>query len=419
MTVCTTLANGVRILSRPLPGRRSAALGFWLHNGARHDRPGESGYAHLLEHLLFRGSGRYAPHFEALGGHVNARTGRELTVFHGLVTADRLRLLARLFTSQLLDPRLGGADLAAELPAVRHEQRLAAADRDGQEDFVLARVWGAHPLARSISGASGDLAAVAPAAMQACHHERLTGASLWIVAAGAVDHDALVDACRTLERLPAGARAHRQAPTFTPCRWSGGGGDETAELLWVMPAPAPADPTYWAFVLGEQIAAGMPLSARLLQELRERCGLVYAVNSRVDLHSDCGLWWIRLRCEAALARVCRNAVEAVMAELVERGPEREELIRALAQQQARWTLEEDDPECVMERIGHEIACLDRVTALNERLARLTVAEPADVRMALAAAWRQRAAFEWGSGDEEALRAGGRAQMTPPVARRAG
>lgn len=422
MTICTTLANGVRILSRPLPGRRSTALGFWLCSGSRHEAPGQAGYAHLLEHLLFRGGGRYAHHFEALGGHVNARTMRELTAFHGLVTADRVRLLARLFTALLLEPRMSAADLAAELPAVRREQRLAADSLwEGQEAAALTRVWGAHPMARPILGAAAAPAVVDTAALQAYLETHLNGASLWVVAAGAVDHDGLVEACRALEQLPAGVRAPQSAPLFTPCvRQEPAEGAQT-DLVWVMPAPTFADPAHGAFVLGEQVAAGAPLSARLQRELRDERGLVYAVESRLELYTDCGLWWIRLQCEPAQARVCRDAVEAVMAGLLERGPEREELIRVQAQLQARWTLEEDDPECVMERIAHEVAYLGRVTSLNERLARLAVAGADNVRAALADAWQQRAYFAWGPVDagEDGSSARSRIQAAPPVARRTG
>lgn len=396
MTVCTGFANGVRILSRPLPGRRSAALGFWLRNGSRHERPGQSGFAHLLEHLLFRGGGRYARHFEGMGGQINARTMRELTAFHGLVTGDRLRLLACLFTTLLTEPRLTAVDLAAELPAVRRERQLAAdSPWEGQEATALGLVLGAHPLGRPILGDETALHSVSIAALQDYFSERLRGAALCVVAAGAVDHDELVEACRALERLPAGARDVADAPVFTPCAARGPAAGAGADLLWVMPVPTLTDPAHWAFLLGERIAAGAPLTARLQYDLRERRGLAYAVESRVELYSDCGLWWIRLQCEAGQAEACRTAVESVMASLIERGPTREEIILNLAQQQARWTLEEDDPECVMERIAHEIAYLDRVTALNERLARLAAPGAEDVRDALAGAWRQRASFSWG------------------------
>lgn len=400
MTACTTLANGVRILSRPLPARRSAALGFWLHNGSRHDGDGQAGCAHLLEHLLFHGGGRFAHHFEVLGGHINARTMRELTAFHGLVTADRVCLLAQLFTSLLLEPRLGTADLAAERTAALCEQQLAAGSVwEEQEASALANVWAAHPMARPILGTASGILTGSTAALQSYLKERLNGASLWVVAAGEVNHLDLVDACRDLEQLPAGASPIQSAPEFRPCARHVPVESGCSDLLWVMPVPVLSDPAHPAFVLAEQIAAGAPLSARLQRGLRERRGLVYAVDSRVEVYTDCGLWWIRLQCEPGQARHCRDTVEAVMAELSERGPDREELIRSLALLQARWTLEEDDPECVMERIAHEIVCLDRVTSLSERLARIAMMGPVDVRDALAQAWRRRASFEWGPCDE--------------------
>lgn len=396
MTACTTLANGVRVLSRPLPGRRSASLGVWLRNGSRHEATGQDGYAHLLEHLLFHGGGRYTDQFEALGGHVNARTMRELTAFHGLVTGDRVGALARLFASLLLEPHLGAAELAAELPAVWQERRMASMSLwDEQEVFALRRVWSGHPLARPILG-TGNRPRVTAAAMREYCAARLRGPAIWVVAAGDVRHDELVESCRALEQLPAGDRGELPPAEFMPCSLRGPAGGDGSDLLWLMPVPTLGEPAYPALLLAEQIAAGAPLSARLQRELRERLGLAYAVESRLELYSDCGLWWLRVRCEPGLESRCTMAVESVMEALIRHGPGREEVIRHLAQLQARWTLEEDDPECVMERIAHEIAYLDRVTALNERLARLAALGQDDIRGALAEAWRQRASFIWGS-----------------------
>ena len=90
MIETSVLANGVNIVSKRLPGHRSAALGVWLVNGSRHESAMHSGYAHLLEHLFFKGTARLdgpalALRLEAMGGQVNAHTGRELTALHGLV----------------------------------------------------------------------------------------------------------------------------------------------------------------------------------------------------------------------------------------------------------------------------------------------------------------------------------------------
>ena len=96
------LDNGVQIITRHSPACHSAALGIWLVNGARHQQTGQSGYAHLLEHLVFRRTQRYTGKqlselFESMGGNINAQTGRELTAYHGLVPGDAVYRLVDLF----------------------------------------------------------------------------------------------------------------------------------------------------------------------------------------------------------------------------------------------------------------------------------------------------------------------------------
>ena len=85
----TRLTNGVTIISSSLPTSHSTSLGVWILNGGRHQTLTQVGYAHLLEHVLFKGTGRHsalelARRFEAMGGQINAHTGRELTALHGL-----------------------------------------------------------------------------------------------------------------------------------------------------------------------------------------------------------------------------------------------------------------------------------------------------------------------------------------------
>src|SRR3569832_1883551 len=88
MIQTTRLRNGVTVVSRALPERHSAALGVWLLNGTRYEAAHESGYAHLLEHLLFKGTPELdavtlACRFDAMGGQIIAFSGRELTAGRG------------------------------------------------------------------------------------------------------------------------------------------------------------------------------------------------------------------------------------------------------------------------------------------------------------------------------------------------
>ena len=71
-----TLPNGARILTEAVPGARSAALGFFVGVGSRHERRQDNGAAHFIEHMLFKGTARrsaaqLARDMDAIGGHLN------------------------------------------------------------------------------------------------------------------------------------------------------------------------------------------------------------------------------------------------------------------------------------------------------------------------------------------------------------
>ena len=83
----TILPNGATILTLPIPGVRSAALGFFVGVGSRHEKAAENGAAHFIEHMVFKGTGRrsagdLAREMDAIGGQVNAYTTKEHTCFY-------------------------------------------------------------------------------------------------------------------------------------------------------------------------------------------------------------------------------------------------------------------------------------------------------------------------------------------------
>ena len=104
-----TLPNGVRIVYEHMPHVRSAAIGVWIGVGSRYESPCETGSAHFIEHMLFKGTAQHsaselAERMDAIGGQVNAYTTREGTCYYARVLDEHLDragdLLAEmLFTS--------------------------------------------------------------------------------------------------------------------------------------------------------------------------------------------------------------------------------------------------------------------------------------------------------------------------------
>lgn len=390
MTVCTRLQNGVRIISHALPGRRSAALGLWVRGGVRGEGPRQNGYAHLLEHLLFR---RHRARYAALGGEINACTGREWTAFHGTVPAGDAAELAGLFADALARPCLDAEALEGERRAVLSE--MAELDGDSwtsATDRVLARVWDGHAMARPILGDPGLIRRVSAAEIEAYARRRLDGGAVLVTAAGAIDHRALIEACRPLGELPAPwPRTPAAGPRFAPCEHRELLSMQRSYLLWVLPLPPAAGP---AFALAERIAAG-GVYGLLQRTLRDRLGLVYGIHSELERHSDGGLWWLRLDCAAGDEQACRDAVEGCFDTMCGPGLGGEDFERGRDGLRAQWTIEDDDPAVVMQRIALEYWTAGGQGSLDERRARLDALSAAEVRAVLGRAWAQRALFGWG------------------------
>ena len=88
-TEVTTLPNGVRVASESGHGE-TATVGVWIDAGSRDETPKNNGVAHFLEHLNFKGTHKRSQHqlelqIEQMGGHLNAYTSREQTVYYAKV----------------------------------------------------------------------------------------------------------------------------------------------------------------------------------------------------------------------------------------------------------------------------------------------------------------------------------------------
>jgi len=396
----TTFDNGFSIISRALPGARSVALGLWLFNGSRHEQPGQQGYAHLLEHLFFKGCGELdalaiARLTDRWGGQLNAFTGRELTALHGWVPAARQRQLAELLIAMLTDTRFDADDLAAEQGVVLQEMAgQADAPDEAAESLAVQLACGDNPLGLEILGNEATVQAATVEALQAYRQGLLQGTRLALVAVGAVDHAQLCAAGAPLAALPAGSRPQTTAPVLAGGAHTERRRAEQAQLLWVLPAPDSAAADYPAAALANHLLGG-GVSSRLFQELRERLGLVYDIRSSIESYADCGLWIVQTACRPRDQLRCREAVARCIEELAVQGPSEQELADARDYLAAVLTLEEDSLETHMERLAREYFYLGRHPALEERLAALQQVDAAAVATLVGRAWQARWELVWG------------------------
>lgn len=389
------LNNGIIVASKPIAESRGTAVGIWLLNGSRHQTRSECGYAHFLEHVLFKGTAELdtrtlASRFETMGGQVNAHTGKELTAFHGLVPNQDAPELVKLFASMLCRPRFNEQDVNIERDVVFQEIAMVKDNPEEmlEEDMTKA-LWPGHPMAWPILGDPDTLESLTAATLHQYLRNMLCGARIWIVAAGGIDHAELERACAELSELPRGSRPEVTAPNFSAAQVKNRYGIAQACLSWAMPGPVVSSPSYHAFVVANHILGGGTTS-RLFQEIREDRGLVYGIHSQLETYSDAGIWGIQTACEPEHHEECREAVERSTESLLASGPTAEELGTTLRFARANLLLEQQNLETSMERLAREMIYLGKPMSLDEHLSLLEAVTREHVRDCLADAWATRA-----------------------------
>jgi len=154
----SVLSNGVRLLTEEMPHIVSATIGIWVENGSRYEVPVENGLSHFIEHLLFKGTkkrsaAQIAEEIDAVGGVLNAFTGKEYTCYYAKVLGEDLEmateLLADIFLESIFDPE----EITRERQVVIQEISQA---EDTPDDFIhdlfSLDFWKGHPLALPIFG---------------------------------------------------------------------------------------------------------------------------------------------------------------------------------------------------------------------------------------------------------------------------
>jgi predicted Zn-dependent peptidase len=325
----TTLSSGLRVASRPMPGVETVAVGLYTDAGSRHEDARVNGLAHLFEHMVFKGAGgrsarEISEAIEDVGGDLNACTEREGTSFSASLLAEDLPLGVELLSDMILRPHFEAADLAREKEVVLQELGEA---RDTPNDIIFDDLWAAaypdQPLGRSILGDEESIERIGLADLHAWRTERYRAGSLYLVAAGKVDHDALVaEAQARFGALPEGVVDDPAPALFAGSTRSGGARADQAHLAVAYAGPAQLDPDYHAARLFAELVGG-GASSRLFQAVREDRGLAYTIWASLSPYRDAGLFHIYAATARREAAAATALIAAVVAEAAETATQRE------------------------------------------------------------------------------------------------
>jgi len=357
----TTLDNGLRILTQPMPGTRSVAVSVYVGAGSRYETPAEAGISHLLEHLVFKGTKkRPTPQeiselIDGVGGVMNAGTDRELTVYYAKVARPHFSRAADVLTDMVRNPLIAAAELEKERKVVIEELASIADSPPQLVDILLdATMWPDQPLGRDVAGSEASVTAITRDATMDYLARQYVPNNIVVAVAGAIDHDEVVafiqDALGDWQRgvpsswFPAvdGQDASRVAVMYKKT--------EQAHIEIAVHALSNQDPDRFTLDL-ISVILGEGMSSRLFMELREKRALCYDVHSYASHYLDTGSFAVYAGVDPKKAVEATGALIEELAKMRGDGVSEDELRKSKELSKGRLLLRMEDTRSVSGWLG--------------------------------------------------------------------
>ena len=295
----SVIGNGVRVLTEAMPQVVSSSIGIWVENGSRYEDPHENGTSHFIEHLLFKGTkkrtaAQIAEDFDAVGGVLNAFTGKEYTCYYAKVLGKDLEMATEVLADIFLDSVFDPAEIERERQVVLQEISQA---EDTPDDFIhdlfTENFWKGHPLALPIFGSAETVNKIDREQLVSFMAERYRSSRVFIAAAGQVEHERLTAKCAGLFGgvVGDGKVEKFSPPAARPFLMNREKKLEQAHICIGGPGISQSHPLRYAgYVLNTALGGGM--SSRLFQEVREKRGRVYSIYSFISSFIDSGYFGV-------------------------------------------------------------------------------------------------------------------------------
>ncbi len=186
------LQNKARCIFADLPDSPLTCIDLWCRGGSYFEKEGEEGLAHLLEHIIFKGSsklkeGEFDKRIEALGGSSNAATGLDDVHYYVLVPGKDVPIAIDLLLNLVLTPTFEKNPYLVEKEVVIEE---ISQNKDQPEEKVfqilLENCWPKHPYGRPILGFEDSIKTSNPEGLKAFHKRRYQPANLSLGIAGTI-----------------------------------------------------------------------------------------------------------------------------------------------------------------------------------------------------------------------------------------
>ncbi len=382
----STLPNGIRVITEYVPNVHSVSMGIWVALGSRDELPEDSGMAHFIEHMIFKGTSRYsaldiAKVFDQMGGISNAFTSKETTCFYVKVLDSHLDKALEILSDIFLHSRFDSMELEKERQVILQEIRMV---QDSPEELIhdlFSRdFWPDNGLGRSVLGTEDTVRSVQSESLRNYVNKTYVGPKVILAAAGNVEHDAFLARVSPVFSTVSDKDGYSARSRPTP----GFGARffmrdlEQVHMLMGFNGISASDPMRYPAML-MNVMLGGSMSSRLFQEIREKRGLAYSVYSFLSAYQDAGLLGIYAAVSpdraSSVASLMLKEVDRLGGELVEPA----ELEAARDHVKAGILLSSENTDNRMTRLARNEMNLGRRVEVSEEIRAIEEVTAEDIR----------------------------------------
>ena len=380
------LDNGLRILTEPMQQVRSVSIGVWLARGSRHETAEQSGIAHFVEHMLFKGTASrsaedIAQAIDSIGGQLDAFTAKEYASYYIKVLDEHLPRALDVLSDLVLNPAFNPDDVEREKKVILEEIKMV---EDTPDDLVhelfTQGFWEDHPLGRPILGTKETVESFTADSLREYFQRTYTPGNLIVSAVGNLEHG-------NVRRLIAERFGHLRSadgpslevpPQVVPKVLIRQKELEQSHVcLGTSSYQQDHENRYASYVLNTLLGGSM--SSRLFQNVREKRGLAYAVFSGMSAYRDAGSFTIYAGCaNEAVGEVVDLVVEEMRGVKQTLVPDAE-LQRAKDHLKGSLMLSLENTASRMSHIARQEIYFNRQVGLDETLEGVERVTAADVQ----------------------------------------
>jgi len=383
------LANGLRVVTTPLPTAQSVSANLFVGTGSRAEERRLQGLAHFLEHMVFKGSERrpsamaIAEAIEGAGGVLNAYTTKEITCFWNHLPFEKLELAVDVLADMLLHPLLDPTEIDRERSVVQQEIRRNH-DQPGiwVSELLNQAIFGDQPMGWSTAGNEETVALLQRQDFLEYLDTWYVPANLVVSVAGNVSHaEVLALARRYFDDRPA-----KGSPSFVPVDSRLPDQRIAAEAraiaqtnlsIGFLAFPRKDPDRYPLMVFNNLLGRGM--SSRLFKEVRERRGLAYSVGSSVARFVDTGVLVISAGVAPEKLREAATVIREELQKLVDEAVGEEEMAKVRDFSVGNFRLGLETSMALGQRAGELLLTMGEIEPIESVVEKLRAVTPDDIR----------------------------------------